>query len=40
MERLRFCLNDRWVELKDVSPTTTLLRYLRDNAHLTGTKEG
>jgi len=40
MERLRFCLNDRWVELDDVSPTTTLLRYLRDNAHLTGTKEG
>ncbi len=40
MDRLRFCLNDRWVELADASPTTTLLRYLRDAAHLTGTKEG
>ncbi|MFL5318611.1 MAG: xanthine dehydrogenase small subunit [Myxococcaceae bacterium] len=40
MDRLRFCLNDRWVELSGVSPTTTLLRFLRDNAHLTGTKEG
>jgi xanthine dehydrogenase small subunit len=40
MDRLRFCLNDRWVELPDTSPTTTLLRYLRDQAHLTGTKEG
>jgi len=40
MKQLRFCLNDRWVELADVPPTTTLLRYLRDQAHLTGTKEG
>ena len=40
MDRLRFCLNDRWVELSGVSPTTTLLRFLRDNVHLTGTKEG
>ncbi len=40
MNRLRFCLNDRWVELRGASPTTTLLRYLRDEAHLTGTKEG
>lgn len=40
MNRLRFCLNDRWVELSGLAPTTTLLRFLRDNAHLTGTKEG
>jgi xanthine dehydrogenase small subunit len=40
MDALRFCLNDRWIELKGVSPTTTLLRYLRDHAHLSGTKEG
>jgi xanthine dehydrogenase small subunit len=40
MERLRFFLNDRPVEETGLSPTTTLLRYLRDRAHLTGTKEG
>lgn len=40
MDRLRFCLNERWVELDDVAPTMTVLRYLRDRAHLTGTKEG
>jgi xanthine dehydrogenase small subunit len=40
MNRLRFCVNDRWVELSDVPPTMTVLRYLRDRAGLTGTKEG
>src|ERR1700679_3878124 len=40
MKRLRFCLNDRWIERDDLPPTTTLLRYLRDHAALTGTKEG
>lgn len=40
MNRIRFCLNDRWIELSDISPTTTLLRFLRDNAQLMGTKEG
>ena len=40
MNRLRFCLNDHWVEETNVSPTTTLLRYLRDTRGLTGTKEG
>ncbi len=36
---LRFNLNGHWVEAT-LSPTTTLLRYLRDHASLTGTKEG
>ena len=40
MQRLRFFLNDQPVEETGLSPTTTLLRYLRDRAHLTGTKEG
>jgi xanthine dehydrogenase small subunit len=40
MNRLRFNLNGTWVEETDLSPTTTLLRYLRDRRHLTGTKEG
>jgi xanthine dehydrogenase small subunit len=40
MEHLRFFLNDRPVEETGLSPTTTLLRYLRDRAHLSGTKEG
>lgn len=40
MDALRFCLNDRWHEVRDLSPTTTLLRYLRDHAALPGTKEG
>jgi xanthine dehydrogenase small subunit len=40
MERLRFFLNDRPVDEAGLSPTTTLLRYLRERAHLTGTKEG
>lgn len=40
MERLRFFLNDRPVEETGLSPSTTLLRYLRERAHLSGTKEG
>ncbi len=40
MDRLRFYLNDRLVEESGLSPTLTVLRYLRDCAHLTGTKEG
>ncbi|MBL8954951.1 MAG: xanthine dehydrogenase small subunit [Myxococcaceae bacterium] len=40
MNRLRFNLNGRWVEEPKLSPTTTLLRYLRDRLSLTGTKEG
>jgi xanthine dehydrogenase small subunit len=40
MDRLRFYLNDRLIEESGLSPTTTLLRYLRDRVHLTGTKEG
>ncbi|MBL8916026.1 MAG: xanthine dehydrogenase small subunit [Archangium sp.] len=40
MEHLRFNLNGDWVEERAVSPTTTLLRYLRDRLNMTGTKEG
>lgn len=40
METIRFCLNDAWLELSSVPPTTTLLRYLRDSLSLNGTKEG
>ena len=37
---LRFILNSRVVHLSDVSPTLTLLDYLRLQRRLTGTKEG
>ncbi|MEN9799852.1 MAG: hypothetical protein RL653_3549 [Pseudomonadota bacterium] len=40
MNALRFFLNDKWLELSGIAPTTTLLRYLRDNQRMTGTKEG
>ncbi|MFO0598470.1 MAG: xanthine dehydrogenase small subunit [Myxococcaceae bacterium] len=40
MEHLRFNLNGVWTEERGVSPTTTLLRYLRDRRGMTGTKEG
>ncbi len=40
MSELRFQLNGRWRTENSVSPTTTLLDYLRLNARLTGTKEG
>src|SRR5215475_14431187 len=39
-DRIRFSLNDRTVELSDVSPMTTLLDWLRDHRGLRGTKEG
>ncbi|NRB34671.1 MAG: xanthine dehydrogenase small subunit [Rhodobacteraceae bacterium] len=37
---VRFLLNGETVELSDVSPTLTLLEWLREARHLTGTKEG
>lgn len=40
MDRLRFNLNGEWLEETQVSPTMTLLRYLREVRGLTGTKEG
>ncbi len=40
MNHLRFNLNGEWVEERGLSPTTTLLRYLRDRKNMTGTKEG
>src|SRR5688500_17818536 len=39
-EPLRFWLNYRLEEEDPVTGTTTLLRWLRDHAGLTGTKEG
>ena len=40
MQRLRFFVNGTAHEPAGLSPTTTLLRYLRDEAGLSGTKEG
>lgn len=40
MSTVRFHLNDQLIEDADVSPTTTLLNYLRRHRRLTGTKEG
>ena len=40
MNHLRFNLNGTWIEERGLSPTTTLLRYLRDRRGMTGTKEG
>ncbi len=37
---IRFLLNGKAVEVDGVAPTTTLLQWLREHAHLTGTKEG
>jgi xanthine dehydrogenase small subunit len=40
MSGIRFRLNGHWRTENTISPTMTLLDYLRQNAHLTGTKEG
>ena len=40
MSGIRFQLNGQWRSENAISPTTTLLDYLRLNARLTGTKEG
>ncbi len=37
---IRFTLNGALHETGEVSPTTTMLDYVRENLHLTGTKEG
>ena len=37
---IRFLLNGEPVEVEGLSPQTTLLEYLREQRHLTGTKEG
>ncbi len=39
-EPVRFLLNGTLVEVDGLAPQTTLLEYLRECAHLTGTKEG
>jgi xanthine dehydrogenase small subunit len=38
--RIRFVLDGKAVEVADVAPTTTVLDYLREHCHRTGTKEG
>ena len=40
MNRLCFTVNGRVVDEPNLSPTTTVLRYLRDRLGLAGTKEG
>ena len=37
---IKFCLNGRWLVETDISPNMTVLRYLRTQQNLTGTKEG
>ena len=37
---IRFFHHGEVVEVADLAPTTTVLQYLREHAHCTGTKEG
>lgn len=37
---INFLLNDTLITLDDIRPNLTVLEYLREHAHLTGTKEG
>jgi len=37
---IRFVLDDEIVEVSDAAPTTTVLEWLREHRHRTGTKEG
>ena len=39
-DTLRFLLNGKRIELKDVDPHLSLLDFVREHRHLTGTKEG
>lgn len=39
-DTVRFLLNGELVQLDSISPTTSVLRYLREQCGLTGTKEG
>ncbi len=40
MSKITFWLNDRLIEEDEAAGTQTLLRYLRDDRHMPGTKEG
>ena len=37
---IRFLLNDQIITLENLDPNLTILQYLRDHQHLSGTKEG
>jgi xanthine dehydrogenase small subunit len=39
-DEIRFLLGDELATVRDVTPTTTILAWLREQAHRTGTKEG
>jgi xanthine dehydrogenase small subunit len=39
-DAIRFLLNGERIDVRDLSPQTTLLEFLRDERRLTGTKEG
>ena len=40
MDCIELTINGRTVVARDISPTTTLLNFLRGSLRLTGTKEG
>ena len=40
MNKIQCVINDKPYEIEGVPPTMSLLHYLRDVLHLTGTKEG
>ena len=40
MDLISFTLNGNPIKVSNLPPTTTLLQYLREQPHLTGTKEG
>ena len=38
--QIQFLLNDQLTTLSDIDPNTTILQYLRQHQHKSGTKEG
>ena len=39
-DKIRFVLDGELIELENVDPTRTVLQFLREDLHRTGTKEG